>query len=183
MRWTVHGERYLYESDWMSLALVDVEPPGHQRFEHHVLRFPRAASGTIVYDPIRREVLLLWRHRFITDRWGWEVPAGGLDEGETPGEAAVRETVEEAGWRPGTLDLLASYTPMPGGVDQTFHLFLTDDAEHVGDPTDPAEAERVEWVPVAELRAALVDGRIVEGMSVTGLALALALGRLGANAG
>ena len=27
MRWTVHGERFIYESDWMSLALTDVEIP------------------------------------------------------------------------------------------------------------------------------------------------------------
>ena len=179
MRWTVHGERYLYESDWMSLALVDVEPPGHGRFEHHVLRMPRAASGTVVYDEARDAVLLLWRHRFITDQWGWEIPAGGLDRGETPEQAAVRETLEESGWRPASLEPLASYTPMPGGVDQTFHLFLCRDAERIGEPSDSSEAERVEWVPLATVREALLDGRIVEGMTLTGLSLALASGRIG----
>ena len=47
MRWTVHGERSLYESDWMSLRLVDVEPPEGERFEHHVLRLPREAAATV----------------------------------------------------------------------------------------------------------------------------------------
>lgn len=178
MRWTVHGERYVYESDWMSLALVDVEPPGHERFEHHVLRMPRAAAGTVVRDRATASVLLLWRHRFITDRWGWEIPAGGLDAGETPDEAAVRETVEESGWRPRSLELLVSYNPMPGGVDQTFHLFLAHGADEVGAPTDPTESERVEWVPLATVREALTDGRIVEGMTLTALSLALATGRL-----
>ena len=179
MRWTVNGERPLYESDWMTLSLVDVEPPGHRRFEQHVLRMPRPAAGTIVHDPDRDAVLLLWRHRFITDQWGWEIPAGGMDEGEVPEEAAIRETVEEAGWRPGTLERVAAYAPMPGAVDQTFHVFLTRDARYVGDPTDPTESERVEWVPVSTLREAIVDGRIVEGMSLTGISLAFATGRLG----
>jgi 8-oxo-dGTP pyrophosphatase MutT (NUDIX family) len=27
---------------------------------------------------------MIWRHRFITDTWGWEVPAGWADDGEEP---------------------------------------------------------------------------------------------------
>ena len=44
-------------------------------------------------------VLLLWRHRFVTDTWGWEVPAGRVDASETAMQAAQRETLEETGWR------------------------------------------------------------------------------------
>ena len=178
MRWTVHGERFVYESDWMSMSLVDVEPPGSERFEHHVVRMPRAASGAVVWDAERGAVLLLWRHRFITDRWGWEIPAGGLDDGESPVEGAARETLEESGWRPRSLELMASYNPMPGGVDQTFHLFLSEGADEVGEPTDPMESERIEWVSLEVVREAIVDGRIVEGMTLTALSLALATGRI-----
>ena len=60
---------------------------------------PNQAAGTIVRDP-DRGVLLLWRHRFITDTWGWEIPAGRIDPGETPEQAAARETLEETGWEP-----------------------------------------------------------------------------------
>ena len=74
MRWTVHGERSLYESEWVSLRLVDVELPDGERFEHHVVRLPVAAASCVIEDP-ERGFLLLWRHRFITDTWGWEVPA------------------------------------------------------------------------------------------------------------
>ena len=179
MRWTVHGERSLYESEWMVLSVVDVEPPGSDRFDHHVLRFPRAASGTVIWDRAADAVLLLWRHRFITDRWGWEIPAGLIDTGESPEEAAVREAVEESGWRPLGLVSLVSYNPMPGGVDQTFHVFVANGAEWVAEPTDPTEAERVEWVPLATVREALTDGRIVEGMTLTALSLAFATGRIG----
>src|SRR4051794_32015702 len=133
MRWTVHGERSLYESGWVNLRMVDVEVPGGPRFDHHVVRIPRPAAGTVVVDP-DRGVLLLWRHRFITDTWGWEVPAGRVDEGETPGQAARRETLEETGWRPGPLRPLVSYRPLIGTCDQTFHVFVADGATHVGDP-------------------------------------------------
>ena len=178
MRWTIHGERSVHESPWMVLSLVDVEPPGAERFEHHVLRIPRAAAGTVIWDAEREAVLLLWRHRFVTDRWGWEIPAGVLDPGETPEQAAAREALEESGWRPIGLEPLAAYNPMPGGVDQTFHLFLALGAEAVGAPSDPTESESVDWVPVSVVREALDDGRIVEGMTFTALSYALASGRL-----
>lgn len=175
MQWQVHGERSLYESDWVSLRLVDVEPPGVERFEHHVVRLPNQASGTIVHDP-DRGVLLLWRHRFVTDSWGWELPAGVFDPGETADEAAARECLEETGWRAGPLTHLFSYYPMAGVIDQTFHVFYADGATLVGDPVDRTESERIEWVPVDEVRRQLRAGGVTEGMSVTGLTWGLAHG-------
>jgi 8-oxo-dGTP pyrophosphatase MutT (NUDIX family) len=177
MRWTIHGERVLYESEWVGLSLVDVEVPGHTRFDHHVVRFPRPAAGTVVHDP-ERGVLLLWRHRFITDTWGWEIPAGGVDEGETLEQAAVRETIEEAGWRPRTLRHLVSYHPINGTCDQTFAAFLGGDPEHVGPPTDVSEAERIEWVPVAQVRDEIAAGRVTDGLSLTALLYAFAFADL-----
>src|SRR5215211_3029504 len=135
MRWIVHGERVIYDSPWVRLALTDIEIPGGERFEHHVVRMPAHAAGTVICHP-ERGVLLLWRHRFTTDTWGWEVPAGRIDPGETPAEAAIREAVEETGWQPGPIEHLVMYHPHNGSSDATFHLFVADGAEHIGDPTD-----------------------------------------------
>lgn len=178
MRWTVHGERIIYDSDWVRLALVDVEVPGAERFDHHVVRVPRAAAGTVVTDP-KRGVLMLWRHRFITDTWGWEIPAGRIDPGETPADAAAREVLEETGWRATGLRPMFSYQPTNGLSDQRFHLFLAGGAEHVGDPTDASESDRVEWVPEPRVRALAREGGILDGLSLTALLYAMAFGFLG----
>jgi 8-oxo-dGTP pyrophosphatase MutT (NUDIX family) len=177
MRWTVHGERALYESEWMSLYLADVELPDGQRFEHHVLRIPNQASATVVRDR-ERGVLLLWRHRFITDSWGWEIPGGRIDPGETPEQAAARETLEETGWRVGPLRLIGRYHPLAGAADQRFHVFLAQGAEHVGEPEDRNEAERIEWIPVARVRKLIRAGEVTDGYSLTSLLWALELGLL-----
>jgi 8-oxo-dGTP pyrophosphatase MutT (NUDIX family) len=172
MRWTVHGERSLYESEYMNLRLVDVELPSGARFEHHVLRFPREAAATVVHDTARG-ILLLRRHRFVTDSWGWEIPGGRVDEGETPADAAARETLEETGWRPGLLRHLFSYHPAPGGVDQRFHVFAADGAVEEGTP-DVDEAERVEWVPLDGVRELVRTGDVTDGYSLTALLWVLA---------
>ncbi|MEY2434864.1 MAG: hypothetical protein QOC92_4589 [Acidimicrobiaceae bacterium] len=178
MRWTVHGERSLYESEWVNLKLVDVEIPGEGRFDHHVVRVPQEAAGTIVYDA-DRGLLLLWRHRFITDTWGWEIPAGKIEPGESPAQAAARETIEETGWAPGALRHLVSYHPTNGLSDQRFHLFVADSATHVGDPTDPGEAERIEWVPLHEVRAIAERGEMSDGLSLTAVLYALTFAAIG----
>ncbi|HET6775091.1 MAG TPA: NUDIX hydrolase [Acidimicrobiales bacterium] len=174
MRWTVHGERPIYDSEWMRLVLVDVEIPGVERFDHHVIRYPRAASGTVVHDP-DRGVLLLWRHRFITDTWGWEIPAGRIEAGESPEQAARRETLEETGWRPGPLTRVGSYAPSNGTSDQIFHVFTAAGAMHVGDPTDIGESERIAWLPVDEVRRLIVANELTDGLTLTSLLWALAV--------
>ena len=177
MRWTVHGERSLYDSEWMSLAMVDVELPSGARFEHHVLRMPAHAAGVVV-DDRERGVLLLWRHRFITDSWGYEIPAGRVDPGEKPIDAAAREVEEETGWRPGPLTPLTRYHPSNGSSNQTFHVFQSSDATYLGDPTDPNEAERIEWVAPSRLPGLIADGQVTDGFSLTAISTAFLLGRL-----
>ena len=177
MRWTVHGERSIYESEWVRLVLTDVEVPDGERFEHHVVRMPKNAAGTIVYEP-DRGVLLLWRHRFITDTWGWEIPAGGIEPGETPEAAAARETVEETGWEPAALRALARYHPTNGLSDQVFHVFIAHGATHVGEPSDAGEAERIEWIAVPELRRLVRSQQMLDGLSLTAVCYAFAFGEL-----
>jgi 8-oxo-dGTP pyrophosphatase MutT (NUDIX family) len=177
MRWNVHGETVLYESPWVSLHLADVELPDGRRFDHHLVRMPAPAAGVVVTDP-DRGVLLLWRHRFITDSWGWEIPAGRVEAGESIPAGAAREVEEETGWRPGPLRPLTSYHPSNGLSDQIFHLFAASGATHVGDPTDWVEAERVAWVDPADLREEMAAGKVGDGLSLTALCWCLSFGLL-----
>lgn len=171
MRWRVHGERTVYESRWMRVAIADVELPDGTRIEHDVVRLPRPAAAAVVRDP-DRGVLMLWRHRFITDSWSWELPGGEMDEGETPEDAASRETLEETGWRVREVRRLGSFHPLPGRVEQTFHVCTAAGAEHVGEPTDRHEAERVEWIAVEELPALIRNGEIRDGYTLAAFRLA-----------
>lgn len=177
MRWTVHGERTIYSSHWLSFGLADIELPTGRRFEHEVVRSPTPAAGTIVYVK-ERGLLLLSRHRFIPDSEGWEIPAGRLDPGEDGATAAAREVVEETGWRPGPLRPLFHYNPSSGVSDQVFHVFFADQATELGQPVDWYESDSVRWVPLIEVRQALIEGRIHDGMTVAALSWAWAFGPL-----
>ncbi|WP_434450305.1 NUDIX hydrolase [Lentzea sp. E54] len=170
-QWTVHGTRRIYESEWMSVDLDDVEVPQGDRFEHHVVRLPYPSTAVVVVDDDK--VLLMWRHRFTTDSWGWEIPAGRLEAGETAEDAAVRETEEETGYRV-SVEPLVTIHPLNGICSQVVPIFVGTGATKTGEH-DPAEAVRVEWVPLGEVPAMIRKGLVPCGITLAGLTTYLTL--------
>lgn len=173
MRWRVHGERPLYESRWVELALADVELPGGERFEHHVVRMPRAAVAVVLDDEER--VLMIWRHRFVADRWGWELPGGVIDAGEDAAQTAAREVEEETGWRPAEMVRIVGFQPMAGTLDSEHEVFLSHGAEHSGEVIDGAEAARVEWLDLGSTLDRIARGEVWTAGTIIGLLYALAI--------
>ena len=121
--------------------------------------------------PLNRDqhVLLLWRHRFITNRWGWEIPIGRIEEGESPVDAAAREFEEETGWRTGPLRPLIYVQPTPGLSSSEHHIFRADEATYIGEAADKSEAERVAWLPLADLHALIDKKEITSGTTIAAL--------------
>src|SRR5262245_19324521 len=141
-KWTIHGERIIDDTRRAVLSIADVELPNGVRFEQYVLRVPTAAMVIVVDDAER--VLMMWRHRFILDRWVWELPGGYLDPDEDPIACAIREVEEETGWRPRSLEPLVIFQPMVGTIDQKNIVYLSRGADHAGTAPDINEAERIE---------------------------------------
>ncbi|MCC3655110.1 MULTISPECIES: NUDIX hydrolase [Streptomyces] len=146
MRWKNTGERTVYENRWFRVNLADVELPDGRRLDHYLIRLRPVAAATVVNEA--NEVLLLWRHRFITGTYGWELAAGVVEESEDCAFAAAREMEEETGWRPGRLRHLLSVEPSNGLTDARHHIYWTDEAEYIGQPADAFESDRREWVPL-----------------------------------
>jgi 8-oxo-dGTP pyrophosphatase MutT (NUDIX family) len=142
------------------------------RFEHHVVRLNRVAIAVVLDDQDR--VLMLWRHRFATDEWGWELPGGIVDDGEDGAAGAAREVEEETGWRPGDLKLLIAFQPMPGMVDTPHEVYLTRHVQFVAPPADSEENGRVEWIPLADIRGLMDRGELLGAGTLVGLLHVLA---------
>jgi len=171
--WSIHGERVIDDTRRAVLSIADVELPDGVRFEQYVLRVPSAAI-VIVLDEDER-VLMVWRHRFIVKRWVWELPGGYLDPAEDPMACAAREVEEETGWRPRRLEKLITFQPMVGTIDQDNIVYLSLGADYTGAAPDINEAERVGWIPLAEVWQHISDGTIVGAGSVSGLLAVLLL--------
>jgi 8-oxo-dGTP pyrophosphatase MutT (NUDIX family) len=167
MRWLIHGEEVVWSSPWLRVCRLDVEQPDGKRVPYDAVRLSDVAAA-VVTDAEQR-VLLLWRHRFLTDTWAWELPMGIVEPGEAPIDAAAREVEEETGWRPGPLSPLILSQPGSGIMDSTHHVFRATSAEYVGEPVEQNESDRIEWIPLTEVPAMIARQEIVHGMTLVGL--------------
>jgi 8-oxo-dGTP pyrophosphatase MutT (NUDIX family) len=167
LRTKIFGERTVYDNEWVRLALVDIETPDGRRFEHHVVRLQTVVLTIVINDA--NQVLMMWRQRFATDEWGWELPGGILGPGEDPAVCAIREVVEETGWHPEAVEHLISFQPMPGMVDTPHKVYLSRSAKKIGEPTDREEAARIEWVPADTVIDLAAKGQLLGAGSLVGL--------------
>lgn len=170
MKWTVGQSRTLYDCPWFRLDLTEVTLPDGQHISHHVIRVPTPAVGVLAVDTDDR-VLLLYRHRFITDRWGWEIPAGSAEPGEDPATAALRELEEETGVRCRTAEPLARFATSNGLTDQEFQLYRATEPTVAGPATSAEESSELRWVTRADQRALLAAGDIHDGPTMLALLL------------
>jgi 8-oxo-dGTP pyrophosphatase MutT (NUDIX family) len=149
-----------------------------RHLEHRLIRTPPGAGAVVLAIG---EVLLMWRHRFITGTESWEIPIGKIDPGEDPADAAARETEEETGWRPGPLRFLLRVEPTPGLSDSVHHIYLAEGAERIGPPEDDFESGHVEWVPLTDVPSLIGRGHITSGTTLAALLYVITKEPAGSN--
>ena len=146
---------------------VEVErrrfPNGH---EHEVAIVRHNPSVVIIPMRDDGQVILIRQYRASVDRELWELPAGRVDAGERPEDAAVRECEEEIGLVPRRLQRLCGLYPAPGFCDEELVFFRVSDL--VPPPPDSAhrpdedEDIQVQPYPVAAAKAMVANGQIVD---------------------
>lgn len=89
----------IHVNNFLTVKLDEVQFPGGARGTFGYLYDEAPAVTIIALDKIKgeRSVFLVPQERYPSQSWGWEVPAGGVKEGEEPLDAAKRELEEEAG--------------------------------------------------------------------------------------
>jgi ADP-ribose pyrophosphatase len=105
--------------------------------------------GAVVILPLLADgrVCLLRNFRFVLGQTLWEVPAGTLEPGEPPEQAAVRELAEETGYAAARWRNLGVFYPSPGVLSEAMHLFVAQDL--TPGPARPEADEQLEPVLVA----------------------------------
>ena len=167
---TITGSTRIYDGRVVNLRVDTVRLPNGKESKREIVEH----SGAVAIVPMRdRETVVLIRQwRMPAGKVLLEIPAGGMEAGETPETCASRELAEEIGQVPGRLVPLYSCYLAPGYSTEIIHGFLALDLREA--PEDPDEDEFVEQVALRleDALAAIGRGEIEDAKTIAGLTLA-----------
>ncbi|NYG57485.1 ADP-ribose pyrophosphatase [Nocardioides daedukensis] len=168
--WPVVASTDLHRDGWVvafrSDQVTTPQDPEGQSFRRLVMEHPGAAMVLAIDEDERVFCLKQYRHpaqtRFV------ELPAGICDHpGEDPLDVAIRELREEAELEATEWHHLLSVWASPGVSEERHHFYLargltrTDRGDFLLEHEE-ADMETL-WVPLDELREAILDGRVTDG--------------------
>jgi ADP-ribose pyrophosphatase len=143
-----------------------IEPAGHEATREIVVH---SGAVCIVAKPTDGEVLLVRQYRHSTGGELLEIPAGGLDPGEDPLDAARRELEEETGYRAANIVLRAAFWTTPGFTTEYMWLYEATNLTRTQINPDEDEVIEVDVVKVEDAIRMIDDGRIQDAKTILGL--------------
>jgi ADP-ribose pyrophosphatase len=161
------SRRVIYRGRKVALALQSVTLVDGSIADREVVLHRGAVAMVPMVD--RDHVCLVKNQRIAIGRTLVEIPAGTIDEGESPDQTAERELAEETGFRAGRITPLCDWYVSPGVMTERMFLYLCEDltlgqTDHQAD--ERLEPEIVSWTDAI---AMLRDGRIQDAKSMLGL--------------
>jgi ADP-ribose pyrophosphatase len=160
----------VYQSPWVNLYLDKVRfPNGFLIEKFHLLDFSHAAVTALVENE-SGEIIFASICRYTTGATEWELPAGGVEDGETVIGAARREVLEETGYTSEDHRPIYSYYPMNGSANKLFHVVRCRAMERVQD-FDKNEVDKTRWFTRNEVKQMITDKVVTDGFSLTALLL------------
>lgn len=125
-----------------------------------------AAIVPIIQD---RDVVLVRQYRYAVATDLLEVPAGTMEQGETPEECAVRELEEETGFRCKEIEKILEFFPVPGYSTEKIHVYIAKGLSQSKMNTEDDEQISVEILPMENALEKVRSGEIHDAKSICAL--------------
>lgn len=160
---TTLSTQSIFEGKIISLQVDTVKLPDGQTATREVVRHPGAVAVLALKGD---KMLAVNQFRQPLGRCEVEIPAGKLERGEDPLEAAKRELQEETGYTCGSIRKLHSFYTSPGFADEIIHLYLAEDL--VGGDMNPDEDEFIEMMEISleEAYSLIQEERISDAKTI-----------------
>ncbi|MGO4107382.1 NUDIX domain-containing protein [Paenibacillus sp. YAF4_2] len=153
----------IFEGKMITLQVDTVAMPDGRTATREIVKHPGAAAVMALLDG---KLLVVEQFRKPLEKFQIEIPAGKLDAGEDPLEAAARELEEETGYRADSLKLVSAFFTSPGFADEKLYLYFADQVTLGTQHMDEDEYLQVEAITLEQAEAYIAEGRISDAKTV-----------------
>ena len=154
----IHSHGVLYEDPFKKIERITAKFEGFSK-EYFVSDCGEKAAVMVVRN---NHILLVRQYRLFVDGLSFEIPAGRVNDDESPAQAARRECFEETGVTCRNLQPLIDYDVDLECVKNHTYVFLSADS----DAPDPKLSQSHVWLPIKECLDMVCQGRISDSMSI-----------------
>jgi ADP-ribose pyrophosphatase len=173
------SSRRVYTGKVISLDVDQVRFPNGTIGELEMIRHSGASAVVPIMDTgkVDPNVVLIRQYRYAANSYLYEIPAGRIDQDESPEECAERELREETGYSAGHLRRLTTIYTTPGFTDERIHIFMAEELTDGAASPEPDEFMELHPMPLSRAVAMVHAGEILDAKTVIGLLLAHAARR------
>jgi ADP-ribose pyrophosphatase len=175
-KWQILKSEIIFQNR-LTIVCDELLKPDGSKMEYRYLA-GRGSASVLAFTE-QNQVVLTQQYRHPLRRTIFDLPAGGIHEGETPQEAALRELAEETGYIAGTIEKLGHFSPLPGITAHTCHVFLARELQLGAMNLDEHEVVNVvlkDWEDVVKM---VLSNEAIDGSLVYAVLRCLAANRVG----
>ena len=168
---SVIRSRTTFQGRILNVRVDEVALPGGQSACREIVEHGEVVAIVAIDED--DQVILVRQFRKAVETFLLELPAGGIDPGENPQQAARRELLEETGQTASQIDVLTKFYMSPGHCTELMHVFLATGLEKgEAQPEDDEEIE-VETIPLKEILDLVKQDKIQDAKTIASLMLVL----------
>ncbi len=163
---TLSSQR-VYEGRAVNLRVDTVEKASGKRVTREIVEHSDCVA--VVVMDAEDNVLLVRQFRKAVEKFLLEIPAGGIDPGESAEECVRRELQEEIGYLPRKIERLGGFYSTPGYCTEYLYLYLATDLVPSRREAEDTEGIGIIRVPLNKIPTLIASGEICDAKSIAGL--------------
>ena len=163
-KWKILKSEYLFRRPWLTVRRDCVElPDGRQNPEFYILEYPDWVNVIAITDDGQFVMERQYRHGL--GKTCFEIPAGVIEKGETPLEAAKRELIEETGYGEGEWKEIMSVSGNSSTTNNISHCFVAKGVKKIGmQPLDRTEDLEVVLLDRSQVWDLMVNDQVKQAL-------------------
>lgn len=157
----------IYNGPVFGIRRDEVIEPSGVRTTREVITHP----GSVVVLPVLPDgrILMIRQYRHAAHQYLWELVAGRIDAVENPREAAIRELIEETGYRARSFRIFLDIFPTPGFLEERMFILLAEGL--TAGEAEPEEDEKIisRSFSFKQLEEMIRTGKLRDAKSIAGI--------------